>query len=98
MRILNSKNECVDESKAIRNTQLYHNTLGIEKADSSNYEDAINEFTKLLNQNPNDVNAYFNRATLKVRIGDIEGARRDFKMSENCVHNNKLALEEYPLL
>ena len=94
MRMINSNNGLINESR----TQVYHNMLGIEIADNGEYEDAINEFTKALSQNPNDVNAYFSRATLKVRIGDIEGARRDFKMSENCHHNSKLALEKYPLL
>jgi Flp pilus assembly protein TadD len=96
--MINSNEGWMDEPKLITNTQVYHNMLGIEKADSGEYEDAINEFTKVLSQNPNDANAYFSRATLKVRIGDIEGARRDFKMSENCRHNNKLELEKYPLI
>ena len=94
MRMINSNDGLINESRA----QVYHNMLGIEKADNGEYEDAINEFTKALSQNPNDANAYFSRATLKVRIGDIEGARRDFKMSEKCHHENKLDLEEYPLL
>lgn len=94
MRMINSNNGLINESRA----QVYHNMLGIEKADRGEYEDAINEFTKALSQNPYDANAYFSRATSKVRIGDIEGARRDFKMSENCHHENKLVLEEYPFL
>jgi len=93
-----SKEGCVDESKVIRNMQLYHNTMGIEKVDSSNCEDAINECTKLLNQNPNDAYAYFNRATLKVRIGDIDGARRDFKLCENCHRINNSKAEDFPLV
>ena len=96
--MVNSDDGWMNESRVIKNTQVYHNMSGIEKADNGEYEDAINEFTKTLSQNPNDANAYFIRATLKVRIGDIEGARRDFEMSENCHHNNKLELEKYPLL
>ncbi|RKY97772.1 MAG: hypothetical protein DRQ13_04270 [Ignavibacteriae bacterium] len=96
--MINSNDGWMNEPRVIINTQVDHNMLGIKKADNGEYEDAIDEFTKVLSQNPNDVNAYFSRATLKVRIGDIEGARRDFEMSENCHHNNKLALEEYPLL
>ncbi len=94
MRLINSNERWLNEPRA----QVYHNMLGIEKADNGEYEDAINEFTKALNQNPYDANAYFGRATLKVHIGAIEEARRDFKMSEKCHHENKLDLEEYPLL
>jgi len=81
-----------------KKTAVLSRVSAVEKADNGEYEDAINEFTNVLSQNPYDVNAYFSRATLKVRIGDIEGARRDFKMSEKCHHENKLDLEEYPLL
>lgn len=98
MRQVNSNNGWMDKPRVNKNIQVNHNLLGINKADNEEYEDAIIEFTNVLSQNPYDVNAYFSRATLKVRIGDIEGARRDFKMSENCHHNNELALEEYPLL
>ena len=98
MRMINSNDRWLNEPRVINNTQVDHNMLGIKKADNGEYEDAINEFTKVLSQNPNDVNAYFSRATLKVRIGDIEGARSDFKMSENCHNNYKLEFEKYPLL
>ncbi len=98
MRQVNSNNGWMDKPRVNKNTQVDHNLLGINKADNEEYEDAINEFTNVLSQNPNDANAYFNRATLKVRIGDIEGARSDFKMSENCHNNYKLEFEKYPLL
>jgi len=81
-----------------KHTQDFGSISGVEKADSGEYDDAINEFTKVLSQNPKDANAYFSRATLKVDIGDIKGARRDFEMSEKCHHENKLDLAEYPLL
>ncbi len=77
-------------------TQGFGSISGVEKADSGEYDYAINEFTKVLSQNPKDANAYFSRATLKVHIGDIKGARRDFEMSEKCHHENKLDLAEYP--
>ena len=81
-----------------KKTAVLSRVSAVEKADNGEYEDAINEFTNVLSQNPYDVNAYFSRATLKVRIGDIEGARKDFIMCENCHHENKINLEEYPLL
>ena len=78
---------------------VFHNISGIEKADSGEYEDAIREFTKAIGLNPIDEKSYFHRATLKVRLGDLEGAREDFKMAENCCHRKtNPKFEEYPLL
>jgi Flp pilus assembly protein TadD len=98
MKGLNSVNEGHQKSGVNKGNQVFHNISGIEKADNREYEEAIREFTEAINMNPNDANSYFVRATLKVRIGDIEGARRDFKMSENCPHKINPKYEEYPLL
>ena len=98
MKGLNSVNELHQKSRADKGTHDFHNISGIEKADNREYEDAIKEFTEAIRINPNDANSYFVRATLKVRIGDIEGARRDFKMSENCRRKINPKFEEYPLL
>jgi tetratricopeptide (TPR) repeat protein len=70
----------------------------VEKADSGEYDDAIDEFTEAIRINPNDAKSYFARATLKVRIGDIEGARKDFMMCENYHHIANSKLEDYPLV
>jgi len=99
MKGINSVNEVHEKSGVNKGTQVSHNLFGIEKADSGEYEDAIREFTKAIGLNPMDEKSYFHRATLKVRLGDLEGARADFKMAENCCHrkiNSKY--EEYPLL
>ncbi len=99
MKGLNSINEVHQKSMADKGTHVFHNISGIEKADSGEYEDAIREFTKAIGLNPMDEKSYFHRATLKVRLGDLEGARADFKMAENCCRRKiNPNYEEYPLL
>ena len=99
MKGLNSVNEVPQKSGVNEGNQIFHNISGIEKADSGEYEDAIREFTKAIGLNPMDEKSYFHRATLKVRLGDLEGARADFKMAENCCrHKTNQKFEEYPLL
>lgn len=95
----NSVNEVPQKSRADKVSQVLYNISGIEKADSGEYEAAIKEFTKAIGLNPMDEKSYFHRATLKVRLGDLEGAREDFKMAENCC-NSKFNpnYEGYPLL
>ena len=61
------------------------NIIGVEKADLGELEIAIRYFTEAIEIDPGDPKAYFNRATLRVRLGDIQGARDDF------VNANKLA-------
>lgn len=54
------------------------NIIGVEKADSGELEIAIRYFTEAIEIDPGDPKAYFNRATLRVKLGDIQGARDDF--------------------
>ncbi len=70
----------------------------MNKSNKRKNVDVINCLIKVIELNPNDAISFFNRATLKVRIGDIEGARRDFEMSENCHSDNNYKFEDYPLL
>lgn len=81
-----------------RSNKLLNNISVIEKADSGNYEEAINDFDKIIRLNPDDESSYFARATLKVRLGDIEGARQDFKLSELCRRKEDTASKNYPLV
>ena len=78
--------------------QLILNVSGVEKADKGRYEDAFTEFTRAIELNPKDADAYFSRATLKVRNGDIKGASSDFKMSENCHRDSGFKFVNYPKL
>ena len=99
MKGLNSINELHQKSRENNGAQVFHNIAGIEKADRGEYEDAIREFTKAIGLDPMDEKSYFHRATLKVRLGDLEGARADFKMAENCCRSKiNPNYEEYPLL
>jgi Flp pilus assembly protein TadD len=58
------------------------NIIGVEKADRGEIEVAIRYFTEAIELNPNDPIAYFNRATLLVKIGDIQAARDDFNNAQ----------------
>ena len=78
--------------------QVSYNISGVEKADKGRYEDAFKAFTRAIELNAKDADAYFNLATLKVRIGDIKGASLDFKMSEKCHHDSGFKFGNYPLL
>ena len=99
MKGINSVDKVHEKSEVSKEAQAFHNISGIEKADSGEYEDAIREFTKAIGLDPMDEKSYFHRATLKVRLGDLEGAREDFKMAENCCHRKvNPNFEEYPLL
>lgn len=70
----------------------------VEKADNGDYQKAIDEFSELIRLNPKDASSYFSRATLKVRMGDIEGARLDFEMSEMCHRTSNLTIKNYPVV
>jgi len=99
MKGLNSINELHQKSPENNGARVVHNISGSEKTESGEYEDAIREFTKAIGLDPMDEKSYFHRATLKVRLGDLEGARADFKMAENCCRGKiNPNYEEYPLL
>jgi tetratricopeptide (TPR) repeat protein len=70
----------------------------VEKADNGYYQKAIDEFSELIRLNPKDANSYFERTALKVRIGDIEGARLDLEMSEMCHRVSNLNFQNYPVV
>jgi len=78
--------------------QVFHNISGVEKADKGRYEAAFKSFTRAIELNPKDADAYFNRATLKTRNGDLKGASADFKMSENCHRDSGFKFVNYPKL
>jgi Flp pilus assembly protein TadD len=60
----------------------YYNTQGVEKADRGRFKEASEYFSKAIELDPKDSKSYFNRASVKMRLGDILGARSDFKLSE----------------
>jgi tetratricopeptide (TPR) repeat protein len=51
---------------------------GILLADEGDLKEAMENFNKTVEVDAANAIAYFNRATVKVDMGDIEGARNDF--------------------
>lgn len=66
-----------------------YNTEGVSKADLGKYAEALEAFTKAIEEDPNNFVAYFNRASVRMKLGDINGARLDFKQCEilDCSDN-----------
>lgn len=60
-----------------------YNVDGVSKADKGNYNEALNYFTKAIKNDPYNFISYFNRASIRMQMGDIEGARSDFKKAES---------------
>lgn len=58
------------------------NIIGVEKADLGEIQAAIKFFSEAIKLNPNDPNSYFNRATMLVKVGDIQAARSDFNSAQ----------------
>jgi tetratricopeptide (TPR) repeat protein len=47
-------------------------------ADEGLLREALENFNKAIDTNPNNHIAFFNRATIKIDLGDLEGAKNDF--------------------
>jgi tetratricopeptide (TPR) repeat protein len=71
----------------------FYNIKGVKKSDEGKFKEALKLFTKAIGLEPKDSKSYFNRATVKIDSGDIQGARADFALSESCV-NNGIRLEK----
>ena len=93
--LVNSTERFNLETASDLETQIF---LCDEKNDNSKEQYQIRELNEVIQAHPDDPELYFIRATLKVKIGDIEGSRRDFKLSEICHDNKNLELEDYPLV
>lgn len=70
------------ENVVANNSSSALNIIGIEKADLGEIQVAISYFSEAIKLNPNDPIAYFNRATLLVKTGDIQEARADFNTAQ----------------
>ncbi len=57
---------------------FYYNLKGTNEADAGKYHEALENFNKALELNPNYSAALYNRATIKADTGDYIGAREDF--------------------
>lgn len=56
---------------------------GISMADEGNLKAALENFNKAIETNPTNHIAYFNRATIKIDLGDLDGAKDDFTKFDN---------------
>lgn len=88
MTKLNYINSSASEA-SIENARLLYNINGVNNADNGNYSEALEFFNKAIKINPNDAVSYFNRASVKMHLGDIKGARIDFKKAEKLQTTNK---------
>ena len=86
------------QNKSNNNFTIYNSNSKTEIQKLENYKIEIKELTETIRLNPNDFRLYFNRATLKLHAGDIEGARSDFRMAEDYHSQNNFELEDFPLL
>ncbi|UCH66120.1 MAG: tetratricopeptide repeat protein [Ignavibacterium sp.] len=81
MTKVNSLNISLQQLELNKIDKLFYNTKGVKKADEGKFKEASECFTKAIELMPNDSMSYFNRATVKMNIGDLQGARSDFKLS-----------------
>lgn len=58
------------------------NTKGVENADNSKFDEAVECFNQAINLEPANSLGYFNRATVLMQIGNFISARLDFKLAE----------------
>ena len=70
--------------------QFSWNITGVKEADNGDFEGALKSFSKAIEMDPKNGVSYFNRASIKMRLGDIEGARNDFRLSEKLESNTQI--------
>ena len=83
MNKVNFLNISVRQLELNKISKLFYNAKGVKKADEGKFKEASECFTKAIELAPDDSMSYFNRATVKMNIGDFQGARSDFKLSES---------------
>lgn len=74
--------EKIPSSESFKNWKMPGYNKTSELSAIENYEKKIDKLTEVINSCPTDAGLFFNRATLKIHIGDIKGARSDFRKSE----------------
>ena len=84
MKKLDSLKISEQQLKLNKVNKLFYNTEGVKNADRGRYKEAAEYFTKAIDLAPKDSLSYFNRATVKINMGNIRGARLDFALSESC--------------
>ena len=79
---MNNLNTSIDAKESSAKNFGY-NINGVNNADLGKYTEALEYFSKAIANDPTNFVSYFNRASIKMIMGDIEGARKDFKKSQN---------------
>ncbi len=69
---------------------LKHYTSGMEKYNATNYESAINDFSKAIETSPKFVEAYFQRGCAKHYSDDYKGAIEDFNKAIELRPNSEV--------
>jgi tetratricopeptide (TPR) repeat protein len=96
MKTLNPLKISTHQLRLNKVDKLFYNNEGVKKADEGKYKEAVEYFTKAIELVPEDSLSYFNRATVKINLGDILGAKSDFALSESFQlsinHLNKLVM------
>jgi len=82
-----SKNNHLDGSMKKSNLneimKLIYNIEGVKRADKGDFGDALEFFSKAIKLPPKDSTSYFNRASLRMYMGDVKGAKSDIKKLES---------------
>lgn len=58
------------------------NTMGVDDADNSRFDEAVDCFNRAIELAPLESQGYFNRATVMMQIGNFISARLDFDLAE----------------
>lgn len=86
---MNDLNISIDSKKTSSNN-FGNNINGVNNADLGKYSEALKYFSKAIEDDPTNFVSYFNRASIKMIIGDIEGARQDFNKAQYLDPKNNL--------
>ena len=63
------------------------NLLGTRFADEGNYVEALRNFNRAIEIDPGNATAYFNKGTVKVKLGDLTGSKSDFQKAFSLRHD-----------
>ena len=80
------------------NYKVFNKSIVDDNSVNNYFKTEIEKITEIIQINPGDFKLYFDRATMKIRAGDIEGARSDFRKAEQYHQESDLEMEEFPLL
>jgi len=62
--------------------KLFLNIEGVKKVDKGDFDNALDCFSRAIDLPPKDSVSYFNRASLRMYLGDLKGASSDLKAAE----------------